>query len=61
MSKLTKSLSDRNLFGVCGGLSNYTGIDVSLIRILFVVGAICTGSIVLWVYLILALVLPNEK
>lgn len=61
MSKLTKSLSDRNLFGVCGGLSKYTGIDVSLIRILFVVGAICTGSIVLWVYLILALVLPNEK
>lgn len=61
MDKLTKSRYDKTLFGVCGGLSEYTGIDVSLIRILFVVGAILTGSVVFWIYLFLALVLPNEQ
>jgi phage shock protein PspC (stress-responsive transcriptional regulator) len=54
-------VSNRSLFGVCGGLANYTGIDVSLIRILFVFGAIFTGSIVLWIYLLMALVLPNDE
>lgn len=61
MKSLTKSVSNRSLFGVCGGLANYTGIDVSLIRILFVFGAIFTGSIVLWIYLLMALVLPNDE
>lgn len=57
--KLTKSRS-KNLFGVCGGLSEYTGIDVSLIRILFILGSIFTGSIIFWIYILLALILPNE-
>lgn len=60
MARLAKS-KNRSLFGVCGGLANYTGLDVSLVRILFVIGAICTGSIVFWLYLLLALVLPNEE
>lgn len=60
MLKLVKS-KNRSLFGVCGGLANYFGIDTSLVRILFVVGAICSGSIVFWLYLLLALVLPNEE
>lgn len=61
MKKLTRNTKKSNLFGVCSGLSIYTGIDVTLIRILFVLGAIFTGSIVFWIYLILALVLPNEE
>lgn len=59
MTRLAKS-KNRSLFGVCGGIANYLELDVSLVRILFVVGAICTGSIVFWLYLLLALVLPNE-
>lgn len=60
MARLAKS-KNRSLFGVCGGLANYLGIDVSIIRILFVIGAICSGSIVFWLYLLLALVLPSEE
>lgn len=60
-NKLTKSRSDRVLFGVCGGLANYLGVDSVLLRIGFILGAIFTGSLLLWVYVILGIILPNEK
>ena len=57
--KLTKC-KNRSLFGVCCGIANFIGIDVSIVRILFVLGTIFTGSILFWIYLLLALILPNE-
>lgn len=60
MSKLIKSSENRILFGVCGGLSQFTGIDASLIRLLFILGAIFTGSLLLWIYLLLGIILPKE-
>lgn len=61
MKKLTKSIKDRMIFGVCGGLGDYLSIDSSIIRIGFVIGTILTGSILFWIYLLLAIVLPTEK
>lgn len=55
MSKLSKSRNDRMIFGVCGGLAEYTGISPILIRFGFVVGTILSGSILLWIYLFLAI------
>lgn len=60
MSRLHKSNKDRVFLGVCGGLSQTLGLDVSIVRLGFVAGAIFTGSILFWVYLIMALVLPTE-
>lgn len=60
MSNLTKS-KNKSLFGVCGGIGKWLNLDVSVVRILFVIGAIFTGSIVFWLYLLLALILPNEE
>jgi phage shock protein C len=60
MSKLTKSTNNRMLFGVCGGLSKYSGIDASIIRLLFIVGTIFSGSLLFWIYLILGFILPQE-
>lgn len=60
MSQLHKSKTNRVLFGVCGGLSNSLGIDATLLRIGFLLGAIFTGSVLLWVYLVLALLLPAK-
>lgn len=57
---LTKS-KNKNLFGVCAGIAEYLGLNVTLVRILFVAGTILTGSVVFWIYLILALVLPNQE
>ena len=60
MNKLTRSTKDKVLFGVCGGLSKYTGIDSVVLRILFILGTIFSGSILLWIYLLMALVIPND-
>lgn len=58
MSNLTKC-NNGTLFGVCCGIANFTGIDPSIVRILFVLGTLFTGSILFWIYLLLALILPR--
>jgi phage shock protein PspC (stress-responsive transcriptional regulator) len=60
MSGLHKSKSNRVLFGVCGGLSNSLGIDAPLLRLLFIFGSVFSASLLVWIYLILALVLPSR-
>ncbi len=46
------------IFGVCAGLAEYFDIDVTLMRVIFVVAAFATGGAVILLYLILAVVLP---
>lgn len=60
MNRLYKC-NNRTLFGVCCGIANFLDIDPSIVRILFVLGAIFSGSILFWIYILLALILPNEK
>lgn len=60
MKGLHKSKNNRVLFGVCGGLSDSLGIDAPVLRLIFVFGAIFSGSLLLWAYLLLALVLPTR-
>jgi phage shock protein C len=60
MTQLVKS-KNKSLFGVCGGIAKWLNLDVSLVRIGFILGAIFTGSIVFWLYLLLAFILPNEE
>jgi phage shock protein PspC (stress-responsive transcriptional regulator) len=49
------------IFGVCGGLAAYSGINTAFIRLGFVAGAIFTGSILFWVYLALGIILPTQR
>ncbi len=51
---------NKKIFGVCGGLGDYFGIDPTIIRILFVAAVILYGSGLL-LYVILALVMPEES
>jgi len=60
MKNLYKDQYNRVLFGVCSGLSDYTSIDVSLLRILFIIGTLFSGTLLFWIYLLLAIVLPNK-
>lgn len=58
--KLYRSRTDRKLCGVCGGLAEYFGIDSTVIRIIAVIlalGGVGTGLIV---YLIMALIIPEQ-
>lgn len=60
MAKLTKDLKDNMFFGVCSGISKYSGIDATIIRLGFIFGAIFSGSILLWIYILLAVILPKD-
>jgi phage shock protein C len=57
--RIYRSESNRMLAGVCGGLANYLGIDVTLVRLFFVLFTLAVGSGVL-LYIILAIVIPSE-
>jgi len=61
MNKLSKTPKDRMIFGVCGGIGRYLSIDSSLIRIAFVIGTILTGSLLFWIYVLMAIVLPTQE
>ncbi len=58
-NKLYRSDKDRMLFGVCGGLAKYFGIDSSLMRIIVILLALATGIGIL-VYFIMAFIVPLE-
>src|SRR5690606_33148408 len=60
MRKLYRSTQDRMLFGVCGGLAQYFGVESTLLRILLLVAAIFSAGSVMLVYFIAALVIPRE-
>lgn len=57
--KLYRSRKDRKLFGVCGGIAEYFGIDSTLVRLALVVLVVIGGSGVL-AYLIAALIMQDE-
>ena len=46
------------LSGVCNGLAAYFGVDVTLVRVLFVLFAVFTGGIGVVVYLVMMIVVP---
>lgn len=56
---LTRSNTRRMIFGVCGGLGEYFGVDPLVFRIFFLALAFGAGSGVL-LYLILTLLIPSE-
>lgn len=56
--RLHRSLTDRKLAGVCGGIAEYLGWDPTLVRVLWIVLTFLGGSGIL-AYLILWLVMPD--
>jgi phage shock protein PspC (stress-responsive transcriptional regulator) len=61
MKRLSKDKNNAMIFGVCAGLANYLGLDPSLVRLLTILGVIFSFSIIFWIYLLLAVVLPNDN
>lgn len=59
MKKLYKSRTNRRVFGVCGGVGEYFGVDPTLVRLLFLALSVALGS-GLMVYIIAAIVMPNQ-
>ncbi len=58
---LSRSLNDRVIAGVMGGIAHRFGWNATLLRVLYVVGSIVSAAFPgILVYLILWLLIPNE-
>ncbi|MCD8239676.1 MAG: PspC domain-containing protein [Clostridiales bacterium] len=61
MKKLKRSINNRVLAGVCGGLGEYFGIDPTLVRVLTVIAALfCFGTVIVILYIILIFIIPPD-
>jgi phage shock protein C len=58
--RLVRRRQDRMVGGVCAGVAAYLGVDVTLVRVLTVLGTVFGFGSVLVVYLVLWAVLPLE-
>ena len=59
MKKLYRSLSDKKLAGVCGGIAEYFGLDSTLIRVGWAIVSLFAGAGVL-AYIVCALIIPEK-
>ena len=59
MGKRLKKGKDRIIFGVCSGLAEYFEVDPTIIRLIFLIAFVIEPKVVL-IYLILAVVMPEE-
>lgn len=57
--RLYRSRSDRMIWGVCGGLAKYFDMDPTIVRVIAVL-SMFLGSLGIWAYIILAIVVPLE-
>ena len=51
--------TEGKLMGVCAGIANYFGWDVTLIRIAFVVAAVCGFGSPVLIYLLVGVLAPS--
>ncbi len=58
--KLYRSRTNYMLFGVCGGLGEFFGIDPTIVRIIFVAGTLLGFGSFAILYLILFFIVPPE-
>lgn len=61
--RLVRSVTDRKIAGVCGGLAEYFDIDATALRLLWIVLSILPGAIVggIVVYVLAWLVMPKAS
>lgn len=57
--KLYRSLTDKKICGVCGGLGEYLNVDPTILRLLWVLVAL-GGGVGLLAYIAAALLIPIE-
>lgn len=58
--ELRRSIRNRKLFGVCGGLADYFSVDATLVRLAFVILVVASFGWALLVYIALGILMPEE-
>jgi phage shock protein PspC (stress-responsive transcriptional regulator) len=56
---LTRSSTDKHIWGVSGGLAEYFGLDANLVRVGFLVSTLFTGVGII-AYIAMALIVPSD-
>ena len=59
-NRITRSLTDRKIGGVCGGIAKYFNIDAAIVRVLFVVFAVAAFFLAIVTYIVMMIVVPEE-
>jgi phage shock protein C len=57
-TRLARSLSNKVVAGVCGGIAEYLQVDATLVRVFFVLGTIFTAGLGLLGYIVLLVLMP---
>ncbi|NJP37113.1 PspC domain-containing protein [Alkalicoccus luteus] len=60
MKQLSRTIEDRKLAGVCGGLGKYFGVDPTVVRIAAIVLFFPFSLLIVSLYLIGVFLMPNE-
>lgn len=60
--KLTRSLNQKMLGGVCGGFAEYFDVDVTIVRLIFVALTLLTAVIPMLIFYVVSwVVVPVER
>ncbi len=59
--RLYRSTYDKRIAGVCSGLGHYFGVDATLVRLLFVAGAIFSCGLGLLAYIVGWIIMPRDN
>ena len=57
--KLYRSKADKKIAGVCAGIAEYCGVDVTFIRLAWALAIVCVGFGLL-AYIVCAFVIPEK-
>ncbi len=60
IEKLTRSVTDKKILGICGGIAEYFSIDSTIVRLLYILFIFATGGVGVIVYFLLGLVIPKK-
>lgn len=60
MKKLYRSVTDKQITGLCGGIARWLGTDPTVVRLVAVVAALFSFGTVVALYLIASLIVPKE-
>ncbi len=58
--QLYRSRTDRKIWGVCGGLAKYFDMDPTIVRVIAIL-SLFFGTLGIWAYIIMTLVVPEEN
>jgi phage shock protein C len=58
---LHRSRSDKKILGVCGGLAEYFGLDVTLVRVAYIIFTVMSGGVGFILYVLLYILFPEDE